>query len=441
MAYDLVECSFGDVSEVTDYVANGSFATLKENVSYSDAPDYAVLVRLVDHNSSWQSAKVYVSEHAYRFLRKSSLVPGDVVVANVGANAGTTFRVPLLDRPATLGPNAVRVRPLPDSSRERSLSRDYLYYWLVSPEGQGALKRITSGSAQPKFNKTDMRGIRIRLPPFREQEKAASLLTRLDQRIDLLRQTNATLESIAQALFKSWFVDFDPVRAKAENREPDGMDAATAALFPAEFKESAQGLIPQGWRVGEIYEAAEVRYGAPFASKLFNTERNGLPLVRIRDLKDEAPGVWTPEEHPKGNQIRPGDIVVGMDGEFRAYLWGGEVAWMNQRICMFSPKNGHSAAFVRSAIAAPLAHVEATETATTVIHLGKADIDRFRIVVPMADVARAFGALCQPLYDRIVAGKQAMRSLGSVRDSLLPRLISGKLRMPEAQSQLEEAIA
>src|SRR5690606_18407352 len=125
---------------------------------------------------------------------------------------------------------------------------------------------------------------------------------------------------------------FDPVRARAEGREPERMDAATAALFPDAFEESELGAIPKGWSVGDSYQIADVRYGAPFSSKLFNTDGNGLPLVRIRDLKDEAPGVWTPELHLKGCEIRPGDIVVGMDGEFRAYLWGGEVAWMNQRI-------------------------------------------------------------------------------------------------------------
>jgi type I restriction enzyme S subunit len=184
-----------------------------------------------------------------------------------------------------------------------------------------------------------------------------------------------------------------------------------------------------------------VRYGAPFSSKLFNTEGDGLPLVRIRDLKDETPGVWTPEIHPKGYKLQPRDIVVGMDGEFRAYLWGGDEAWMNQRICAFHPKDGHSAAFVRCSIAAPLAHVEATETATTVIHLGKGDIDRFRILVPPQNVALVFGKVTEPLYHRIVAAKQAMRSLQRLRDTLLPRLISGKLRLPEAEAQLNEALA
>lgn len=319
---------------------------------------------------------------------------------------------------------------------------DFIYYLCRHLEfRQYAIGRMEGTSGRQRVAWQSVAGFEFCCPPPPARREAAKLLSLLDDRIDLLCQANTTLESIARALFKSWFIDFDPVRAKQAGREPEGMDAATAALFPAEFEESAPDPIPKGWVRGSIYDIARVRYGASFASKLFNEEGVGRPLVRIRDLKDEAPGIWTPEEHPKGYVLRPGDIVVGMDGEFRAYLWGGEPAWMNQRICVFEPRDGHCAAFIRGAIAAPLAHVEATETATTVIHLGKGDIDRFRTVVPPPGVARAFGELCKPLYDRIVSGKQRARTLAALRDTLLPRLISGKLRLSEAREQLEAALA
>ena len=117
-----------------------------------------------------------------------------------------------------------------------------------------------------------------------------------------------------------------------------------------------------------------------------------------------------------------------MDGEFRAYLWGGAEAWLNQRICVFAPKPGWSAAFVRNAIIKPLAHVEATEAATTVIHLGKADIDLFKVVLPNRDVAAFFNEICQSWYDRIITSKKEARILSALRDTLLPKLISGELR-------------
>ena len=153
----------------------------------------------------------------------------------------------------------------------------------------------------------------IKAPPLVVQRSAANVLKNLDDRIALLRETNATLEAIAQALFKSWFVDFDPVHAKARGEPPQGMDDATAALFPDSFEESDLGMVPKGWRVGSIYDIASVIYGAPFASKKFNTENLGIPLIRIRDLKSENPGVYTEEIHPKGYLVQPGDLVVGMD--------------------------------------------------------------------------------------------------------------------------------
>ena len=219
------------------------------------------------------------------------------------------------------------------------------------------------------------------------------------------------------------------------------MDAATAALFPDSFEESELGLVPNGWNVRSVYDVARVIYGAPFASKRFNTEGVGAPLVRIRDLKHESPGVYTDENHPKGYMIQPGDLVVGMDGEFRAYLWGGNPAWLNQRVCVFAPEHGVPAAFVHRSIMPLLAAVEASETATTVIHLGKNDIDRFRVVVPDPKILESFGAVSEPIYARIVENKKNAFSLSALHDTLLPRLISGQLRLPEAEEMVEEAYA
>lgn len=282
--------------------------------------------------------------------------------------------------------------------------------WLYYAIKHYKLGEIDDGSPIPSTTRAAVYVQELAVPSPEEQRSIADVLGALDDRIDSLRQTNATLEAIAAALFKSWFVDFDGVSA-------------------TDMQESELGLIPKEWRVGSVYDIAEVRYGAPFSSPKFNTVGDGLPLVRIRDLRNEKPGVWTLEVHPKGYLIQPGDIIVGMDGEFRAYLWGGEPAWMNQRICAFHPKSPYCAAFVHNVIAPHLARVEETEVATTVIHLGKSDIDEFRVIIPSDEVAARFEALCQPLYDRIVTGKQQAATLAALRNTLLPRLISGQLRV------------
>lgn len=296
---------------------------------------------------------------------------------------------------------------------EQRVYKDWLHYLMRTHEYRAWVVGSASGTTVKHTSPSRIESFSFKLPPLEEQRAIAETLGSLDDRIDNLRQTNATLEAIAAALFKSWFVDFDGVPQE-------------------DMQESELGLIPKGWRAGGIYDIVDVRYGAPFASSKFNVVGDGLPLVRIRDLRDEKPGVWTPEVHPKGYLIQPGDIIVGMDGEFRAYLWGGEPAWMNQRICAFHPKQPHCTAFVRNAVMPHLARVEATEVATTVIHLGKGDIDEFRVIVPPDEIATQFAAQCQPLYDRMVVGKQQAAALAALRDTLLPRLISGKLRARKA---------
>lgn len=163
---------FSQLVDVTDYVANGSFSSLRENVQTSSEPDFAILVRLVDYNNGWSGPFSYVDESSYHFLRKTKLEPGDVVISNVGANAGTVFRVPELSQPLTLGPNSVLCRP----RNKEKLNRAFLYYFLASSIGQALLSGIISGSAQPKFNKTALRQLSLSVPSIDDQHAIAEVL-------------------------------------------------------------------------------------------------------------------------------------------------------------------------------------------------------------------------------------------------------------------------
>lgn len=185
--------------------------------------------------------------------------------------------------------------------------------------------------------------------------------------------------------------------------------------------------LEDGWHIEDIYAIADIIYGAPFASKLFNTEGEGKPIVRIRDLKNQELCTYTPEEHPKGYLLQPGDIVVGMDGEFKPYIWGNEEAWLNQRVCVFNNRRGNGKAYVYCTIKPLLYSVEVTEVATTVIHIGKKDYDEFRVVLPPEDVLAEFDAISKPIFDQIVEGQLENRKLTKLRDSLLPKLMSGEL--------------
>jgi len=387
---------------------------------------YVAIPQLRNGRIDLSDVRRITHEHFVEWTRKARPSANDVVLSRRCNPGETAFVPPKLE--FALGQNLVLLRA--DGTK---VYPPFLRWLVRGPEWWEQIgKFLNVGAVFDSLKCADVPNFKLRIPPLEEQRAIAHILGTLDDKIELNRRMNETLEAMAWALFKSWFVDFDPVRTKAEGRAP-GLPQPLADLFPNRFEDSELGEIPAGWAVRLIYGIADVVYGAPFAASQFNSTGNGKPLIRIRDLADESPEVWTPEVHPKGYTVRAGDIVVGMDGEFRAYLWGGAEAWLNQRVCVFVPKGGYSAAFVRNSIIEPLARVEATETATTVIHLGKSDIDRFVVVVPTMPVLAAFNWACQLWYDRVVANKQESRTLAALRDALLPKLISGELRVQDPE--------
>ena len=202
-----------------------------------------------------------------------------------------------------------------------------------------------------------------------------------------------------QAIYKSWFVDYEPFG----------------------------GSKPESWKRSDIYTLANIIYGAPFASKQFNTEGKGKPIIRIRDLKEQVFTTYTTEVHPKGYLLRPGDIVVGMDGEFRPYIWGNDEAWLNQRVCVFENKRPNGKVFLYFTIKPLLFAIERTQVATTVIHIGKKDYDAFEFNLPNESVLDRFDELTAPMMKQIVSNNFENKRLAATRDALLPKLMSGEI--------------
>ena len=202
-----------------------------------------------------------------------------------------------------------------------------------------------------------------------------------------------------QALFQSWFVDYVPF----------------------------DGVKPSSWITSDIYSLATIIYGAPFTSKEFNTIGNGVPIIRIRDLKDQQFATYTTERHPKGYLLQPGDIVVGMDGEFRPYIWGNDEAWLNQRVCVFANKRPNGKAFLYYSIKPLLFAIEQTQVATTVIHIGKKDFDAFEVTLPDESTLDTFDSITTPMVQQIVSNCFENKRLAGLRDALLPKLMSGEL--------------
>ncbi|MQS00119.1 restriction endonuclease subunit S [Gluconobacter aidae] len=370
------------------------------------------------------------SDYYSKWMVRGSPHVGDVVMTTEGP-MGEVIQLTEETVQYALGQRIVCLR-----GKSGVLDNTFLRYLLSSPSQQNILKSYSTGTTVPGISQKALRSVPISYPSFDTQKRIGILLSSIDDKIDLNRRTNETLEAMARALFRDWFVDFGPTRAKMAGQAPY-LAPEIWELFPDRLDNEGK---PEGWKFSSIYDVASVVYGAPFASSLFNTQGEGIPLVRIRDLPSEKPGVWTTENHPKGFKILPGMIVVGMDGEFRAHLWGGEEAWLNQRVCIFLPNEGISSVFLRETIIPQLKFIEDTEVATTVIHLGKGDINEFTAIVLSRDLMSSFNDAAEVFYEKIVRNKQEARTLAQLRDLLLPKLISGEIRIRDAEKMVGDAL-
>ena len=293
---------------------------------------------------------------------------------------------------------------VPDTKKVDSL---FMYYLLKYNKNR--IEAMGSGTTFKEVSGATMKNIEVNLPPLAEQKRIAAILGALDDKIELNRRVNANLEEQAQALFRSWFVDFEPFR--------DGS-----------FVDSELGKIPQGWKVGDIYTYTDVIYGAPYKSALFNTDKKGYPLIRIRDLKTYSPQFYTEEILPNTEYVEFGDIVAGMDAEFVPSIWKGEKGLLNQRVCKFIPKYDYvSKYYILSLIRPELEFVQSYKVGTTVSHLGKSDIDKFKVITPPAEIVKRFSCIVDSFHLQIIKLAKENLNLSALRDTLLPKLMSSEL--------------
>jgi type I restriction enzyme S subunit len=293
----------------------------------------------------------------------------------------------------------------------------------------------------------------LTIPPIAEQRQIAGFLNSIDSRIAILRETNATLETIAQALFKSWFVDFDPVRAKMEGRAPEGMDEATAALFPDGVESTEAGELPVSWRMASIIDVVEGVYDGPHATPpeaevgpvflgIKNLTGTSLDLGEIRHIAEANWAKWTRRVEP-----RAGDIVFSYEATlgFFALIPPGLRCCLGRRLALIRPKavDGAPHFWFHQFTARPFQQLLEKHTiqGATVNRIALKEFPSYRALCPPLGLQVAFDRVITPLWSRIHENLATASTLASLRDTLLPRLISGQLRLPEALGELEAADA
>ena len=315
----------------------------------------------------------------------------------------------------------------------------YCYYLLRSIDFSG----LNAGSGVPTLNRNHLHPMRMKRPPVAEQKQISSMLGALDDRIALLRETNATLEAIAQALFKSWFVDFDPVHTKAKGITPEGMDEATAALFPDSFEESELGLVPKGWRVKALDEVADYLNGLAL-QKFPPDDDEGLPVIKIAQLrKGDTVGADRASRKMKQEYIiQNGDVLFSWSGSLEVEVWCGGEGALNQHLFKVTsntyPKwfyylwtKYHLESFRQTA----------ASKATTMGHIQRVHLSQAKVIAPSDEFVSSADKYFAPILDRWIANALQVQTLATLRDTLLPRLISGQLRLSDTADIITETLS
>ena len=354
---------------------------------------------------------------------KITLGPGDIYVSlkdvtQSGDLLGSVARVPADIAAGRLTQDTVKLE-----FSGRPLDKDYLYWLLRTPIYRAYCRARATGTTTLGLARDDFLDFPV-TEPGDEELSLVELLEALDRRIAILRETNATLEAIAQALFKSWFVDFDPVRAKRQGLAPAGMDEATAALFPDSFEESALGLVPRAWGTGKVEDLLELAYGK--ALKATDRVAGDVPVYGSGGVTGLHNCAFV--DYPT--------VVVGRKGTVGSLYWEDRPCFPIDTVFYVRARLPLTFCYYQLRVLG----LEGMNTDGAVPGLNRNNVYRLAVVIPPPSVLAAFDDLAANLRSKIFANEMQSQTLTTLRDTLLPRLISGQLRLPEVVAEATEAV-
>lgn len=384
-----------------------------------------------------------ISSYSYKEFRGSGtrFQNGDTLLARITPclENGKTVYVNCL-KPDQVGHGSTEFIVL--SGIEGKTDNLFVYYLARNPILRAfAIHSMQGSTGRQRVMADSLRSFEFSLPPIKEQRRIAHILGTLDDKIELNRQMNETLEATARAIFKSWFVDFDPMKAKTEGHKPPCMDTETAALFPSAFQDSPLGEIPKGWKVGTLGEIAKNVRRSVKASEIDSSECFiGLEHMPRRNI---ALSQWQIDAEIASNKyrFRKGEILFGklnphfhkvgiapIDGVCSTdilVIQPIEVGWFGVVLGLVSSDN-----FV--------AYTTAFSKGTTLPRTNWKDMSNYKTVLPKVEIAHKYSEFIRPLIIRIIENIHQSRTLTKIRDTLLPKLLSGEIRVDDVDEILEK---
>lgn len=381
----------------------------------------------------------FIDESTYNLFLRKYIQFGDVLMTLVGNGYGKVAITPQ-ERCAIIQ-NTVGFRCNTDNINK------FLYYLLKN--NREVFMNLNRGAAQPSIKVGDILDQEFQFPSKEAQESISSILGALDDRIALLRETNATLEAIAQALFKSWFVDFDPVHAKARGEPPQGMDDATAALFPDSFEQSELGMIPKGWILTSLGEVCSYLNRGLSPKYL---DEGGVIVINQKCIRDFTIDLCKARRHDpsqrkiSGRELCIGDVLVnstgvGTLGRVAQVLNLTETTIVDSHVTVVRAGETINPSFLGLQMFRLQPQIEAMgEGSTGQTELSRSKLAEMKLIVPSTPILDALESIIAPLKKKIATNSTQAQTLAQLRDTLLPKLISGQLRLPEAEALLAEEL-
>ncbi|MFC1547713.1 restriction endonuclease subunit S [Candidatus Neomarinimicrobiota bacterium] len=390
--------------------------------------------RDMDGRKTITETERYLSEQGVKAVYKALIPAGAVMVSCIGSDMGKV---------AISASRSVTNQQINSVVVSKGHSHQFVYYNLSKRKEE--LRNAASGSAQPILNKRNFGELEILAPPLPEQHAIAHILGTLDDKIEINRRMNGTLEALAQAIFKSWFVDFDPVRAKMAGRQPYGMETDTAALFPDRLVDSGTdlGMIPEGWEVKAIGDVAQTFGGTTPSTKkpefweggtnYFCTPKDmstlNSPIILETERQITESGV-----DAIGSGQLPAGVVLMSSRAPVGYLAISQVpVSVNQGIIAMVCESTLSNYYIFSWAHHNLEMIKANANGSTFMEISKRNFRPLPIIDPGQDLAQMFNTSVANLYEKIVLNLRQSLTLTSLRDTLLPKLMSGELRVGEAE--------
>jgi len=369
--------------------------------------------------------------HKESNLRSRRLQPSDIVFEVSGGSKDQPVGRSLLVTDSLLGRFAGDVicasfckLVRPDAN---TIDASYLF-WLMQAmyDDRSIVQFQVQSTGISNFRFEDfLDNLVVDVPPLATQRRIATVLASYDELIENNTRRIQILEEMAQAIYREWFVEF---------RYPGHEDVPLV--------DSDLGPIPEGWEWQPLFDVAVPTFGFAFKSKQFNTEGDGVPVIRIRDLPKNGSQTFTRESAATRYEVDDGDLLVGMDGDFHMCMWSAGPAYLNQRVVRFRPQDDSLSRYeIFLGLKRPIQELNQSIVGTTVAHLGKRHLELLRLAVPTEGVRNQARAVFDPLFDLVIGLRKANRNLRTTRDLLLPRLISGEIDVSDLDIDAGDAAA